>query len=428
MGLVLGPAFPVGAADAGSPAADAATNAKPAEETPVPPATAVQERIKYPTSQRVSRYLAKSLKLMQANQLEEAEKILQRIADSSRLNPGERAKIQQFLGNVYVYKSDPQGAAKYLLAALSQGGLDPASDQQVAFQLASLYAQIGEYPKAKQVLDRWFQAAEQPTPEAYYLNAIILIQMLRIDDAVVAAEQAVALTSDPREVWLSLLAHTYYLSKNYTKMASTLETLIARTPTKKSYWMLLSAAYFELDRNEEAQAIVELAYRQGLLDQDREIRALARLLLSNGLPYEGAGVLEKGMTDGVVPYQKDSYELLANTFLQARAGDLALDPLIKGAGIAEDAQLHMVLGKVHLQRDRFEEAIAALTQGLAKAKPDQRGRVYLLIGVAQLGANRFDDAERAFRAARSDERARAEADSYLSFVMQERQRLGGSGG
>ena len=77
---------------------------------------------------------------------------------------------------------------------------------------------------------------------------------------------------------------------------------------------------------------------------------------------------------------------------------------------------------MYLQRERFEEAISALNKGLAKAKPDQRGRVYLLIGVAQLGAKRLDEAERAFRSARADEKTRAEADSYLKFVTQERER------
>jgi tetratricopeptide (TPR) repeat protein len=210
-------------------------------------------------------------------------------------------------------------------------------------------------------------------------------------------------------------------------MSKTLERLIARSPDKKSYWLLLSAAYFELDRDDDARAIVQLAYRQGLLDQDREIRALARLLLSNGLPYEAAGVLEKGMAASVVPGQKDSYELLTNAFLQAREGDRALEPLIKGADLADDAQLYLLLGKVHLQRDRYKEAVSALNQGLAKAKPEQRGKVYLLIGVAQLGANQLDDAEVAFRSARGDEKVRAEAESYLKFVTQERTRRHGMG-
>ena len=128
------------------------------------------------------------------------------------------------------------------------------------------------------------------------------------------------------------------------------------------------------------------------------------------------------MADAVVPAQKDSYELLTNAFLQAREGEEALEPLSKGADLAEDAQLYMLLGKVHLQGDRYQEAVAALKQGLEKAKPEQRGRVYLLIGVAQLGANRLDDAEVAFRSARGDEKLRSEAESYIKFVTQERAR------
>jgi len=449
VGLLLAHALPVGAQDAyNPPAGDAAgAAAQPAEEAQELEAEAGAEaaadaeaeadteaeaaepekRLIYPITKRVSRYLSASLKLMQAGQLAEAQALLEKIAGSRKLNPTERAKVQQFLGNVAVYKSDLPGAAKHLSQALDLGGLDLASDQQVTFQLASLYAQIGDFPKAMQTLERWFKAAQEPTPEAFYLKAVILIQMQRLEEAVVAAEQAVAVTPNPREGWLSLLAHSYYLVKNFAKMASTLETLVARVPTKKSYWILLSAAYFELDRDEEARAIVQLAYRQGLLDQDREIRALARLLLANGLPYEAATVLEQGMAKAVVPSQEDSYELLTNAFLQAREGERALEPLTKGAEISEDAQLYMLLGKVHLQRDRFEEAVAALNQGLAKAKPDQRGRVYLLIGVAQLGANRLDDAERAFRSARADEKTRTEADSYLKFVTQERERRQGLG-
>ena len=429
VGLLLSHALPVAAQDgyAAPAASGAGAPAQPPEKPPAPKGAEPRKRVNYPVSKRVSRYLATALKQMQANQLAEAEQTLEKIAGNRTLNPGERAKVQQFLGNVSVYKSDPTGAVKHLNEALRVDGLDPASEQQVIFQLASLYTQMSDFPNAKEVLDRWFQAAEQPSPEAFYLNAVILIQMERFPDAVVSAEQAVALTPNPRESWLSLLAHTYYLVKDYAKMASTLETLIERFPTKKSYWMLLSAAYFDLDRDAEARAIVQLAYRQGLLDQDREIRALTRLLLANGLPYEAAAVLEKGMTDAVIPKQEDSYELLTNAFLQAREEDRALVPLTQGAEVAEDAQLHILLGKVQLKRDHFAEAVVALNQGLAKAKPDQRGRIYLLIGVAQLGANRLDDAERAFRSARADEKTRTEADSYLKFVAQERERRQGLG-
>jgi hypothetical protein len=42
--------------------------------------------------------------------------------------------------------------------------------------------------------------------------------------------------------------------------------------------------------------------------------------------------------------------------------------------------------------------------------------------VAQLGSQRFDLAERAFRAAQGDEKVRRAAESYLKFVQEQRLR------
>jgi hypothetical protein len=48
--------------------------------------------------------------------------------------------------------------------------------------------------------------------------------------------------------------------------------------------------------------------------------------------------------------------------------------------------------------------------------------VQLLIGVAQLGTERFDDAERAFRAATGDKKVQNAAESYLKFLEEQRLR------
>jgi hypothetical protein len=75
-----------------------------------------------------------------------------------------------------------------------------------------------------------------------------------------------------------------------------------------------------------------------------------------------------------------------------------------------------------LQRERFAPAIDALQKGLAKSKPERRGSAQLLIGVAQLGSEHFDAAERAFRAAQSDEKVRHAAESYLKYLDEQRAR------
>jgi tetratricopeptide (TPR) repeat protein len=84
--------------------------------------------------------------------------------------------------------------------------------------------------------------------------------------------------------------------------------------------------------------------------------------------------------------------------------------------------MYLLLGQMHLQRERYEPALAVLRKALAKSKPEQRGSVQLLIGVAQLGSDRLDDAERAFQAAANDAKVGDAARSYLKFVEEQRRR------
>jgi tetratricopeptide (TPR) repeat protein len=114
--------------------------------------------------------------------------------------------------------------------------------------------------------------------------------------------------------------------------------------------------------------------------------------------------------------------MLSNCYIAAREHDRALEPLAKAGELAEDGEMYMLLGQLHLQRERYEPALEVLSKALAKSKPEQRGSVQLLIGVAQLGSNRFDEAERAFRAASADPKVGDAARRYLEFVEAERLR------
>jgi tetratricopeptide (TPR) repeat protein len=205
-------------------------------------------------------------------------------------------------------------------------------------------------------------------------------------------------------------------------VANTLERLISMSPQKKQYWTQLAAVQNYLEREARALATLQLANQAGLLSDDREYRQLARLLFLREMPYQCARLVEGGLTGGKVKQDAESYRLMSNCFLAAREHDLALDPLARAGELAPDGEMFMLLGQLHLQRDRFEPALEALQKALAKSKPDQRGQVQLLIGVAQLGTERFDDAERAFRAATGDKKVQNAAESYLKFLEEQRLR------
>ena len=84
-----------------------------------------QKRIVYPISKRVSRYLAASLKLMQANQLPEAEALLVKIAGNRRLNPPSGPRSSSSWRTSPSTRPTSQGAAKHLSEALKSEGPRP---------------------------------------------------------------------------------------------------------------------------------------------------------------------------------------------------------------------------------------------------------------------------------------------------------------
>jgi tetratricopeptide (TPR) repeat protein len=186
--------------------------------------------------------------------------------------------------------------------------------------------------------------------------------------------------------------------------------------------MQLAAVQNHLERDAEALATLQLAHRAELLDEDKDLRQLARLLYLNRLPFECAQLVGRALEQSAVAADADAYQLLANCYLAARESDEALAPLARAAELSPGGDMDLLLGQLRLQREEYAAALAALEQALAKAKPEKRGQVQLLIGVAQLGAERFDEAERSFRAAQGDEKLRRAAESYLKIVQEQRMR------
>jgi tetratricopeptide (TPR) repeat protein len=348
--------------------------------------------------------------------------IVDALAKRRRLGPAELAQIHRFRGYILLNQGQSEPAAAEFQKSLAQDALDRSAEQAMTYSLAQLQTQLGRYGEALALIETWFAAEESPKPDAYYLKAMILVQQEKFAEAAEPARIAVERSPEPRESWLQLLVAIYGHLKDYPKVASTLEGLANLNPGKKLYWVQLAAVQSYLERDAKALATMELAHRAELLDGDSELRQLARLLYLQQLPLQCAEVVEGALAAGRIAADADAYGLLSNCYLGAREDDAALAPLAKAAELSADGEMYVLLGQLHLQREEFDAALAALTRALAKAGSERRGTVQLLIGVAQLGADRFDDAERAFLAAQSDAKVRRAAESYLRFVQEQRER------
>jgi tetratricopeptide (TPR) repeat protein len=91
-------------------------------------------------------------------------------------------------------------------------------------------------------------------------------------------------------------------------------------------------------------------------------------------------------------------------------------PLGRAAELSEDGNLHVRLAQVHMERDEFSEALAALEKAFAKGSLDEPGRAYLLLGITHSGAKRYASARKAFNEAHKHEKSRKEARHWISHV------------
>jgi tetratricopeptide (TPR) repeat protein len=344
------------------------------------------------------------------------------MSKSRRLEPPDVAQLHRFRGYIFVTKGMSEEAAAEFEKSLAQEALDASAEQSMTYSLAQIYTQLDRYDRALELIEAWFAGADEPKPDAYFLKASILVQQEKFDDALEPAAKAVAMSPQPRESWLQLLAAIHFQKQDFPALATVLERLVEMSPATKRYWIQLATIQNHLGSDAQALATLRAAHEAGLLTEDQELRQLARLMFLRELPFECASVLEDGMAAGVVKADAESYRLMANCYLAARENDRAIGPLAKAGELAPDGEMYMLLGQLHLQRDQFEPALDVLGKALAKAKPEQRGPAHLLLGVAQLGSDRFDEAERAFRAAQSDLKVRGAAESYLEFLESQRAR------
>jgi tetratricopeptide (TPR) repeat protein len=380
------------------------------------------ERKRVGLNRQVAEKLLEANERLDQEKYDEALALVDQAAKLRRLKAPDLAQIHRFRGYIFVNKGMSEQAAAEFEKSLAQNALDRSAEQVMTYSLAQLYTQLERYDRALALIDTWFETVETPKPDAYFLKAMILVQQEDFQAALAPAKTAVDMSPKPRESWLQLLVAIYGNLRDYPNVATTLERLAALSPGKKLYWVQLAAVQHHLERDAKALATLRLAHEAELLSEEKEFLQLARLLYLREMPFQCAQVIEEGMAAGVLEADEGSYGLLSNCYLAAREGDEALAPLAKAAELSDSGDKYVLLGQLHLQQERFDLALEALQQALAKSKPEQRGSVQLLIGVTQLGSERFDDAERAFRAAQGDEKVRRAAESYLKFVEEQRAR------
>ncbi len=359
--------------------------------------------------------LEKAHELLSDEKFTEAREVLNKMSEHRGLNEHERAVMHQTYAYIESSQQHYRAAAERFEKALALDALPEGARLNTLYNLAQIYLADENFDEAAAKLEEWFTQATNPGPEAYYLLAVAYIQAGRHDAAYTPASTAVTQAKTLKQSWLQLLLALELERKDYGKALKLLETAVQKWPNK-AYWMQLSAVYAELGREQDSLAAMQVAYTQGYLTSDSELRNLARMYLYHDLPFQAATLLEKAFDQGRITPEPSAYELLADAWLNARDYDKALAPLRKAASMSDDGKLYLKLARLLIEREDWKTAAEALMQALAKPQLKERGKALLLLGIARYSNNDWQGSQQAFEKASRFDAQRQEARKWLEHL------------
>ena len=242
--------------------------------------------------------------------------------------------------NAAADQDDQAKAADYFRKAVDANGLDNDSHYTTMYNLAVIQFGLEKYTDALATVDRFLAESKSEKPEHQSFRAGILANLERHDEA-----------------------------------AAIYKELIAKNPGDKRILMNAVAALQNADKQDQANALLEDAYKRGMLTESRELRALYIGYMNASRWEDTKKVIDAGMSSGVLQPGPDlarDYQILAQNAYADDKIPLAIDLYGKAAPMAADGEAYLNLAKVLEYSGKKAEAKAAAQKALDKGvkKPD----------------------------------------------------------
>ncbi len=385
---------------------------QPARRTP-----AMRERVYQP--------LAQAQECSEAEDMQCARELLDRVREMDDLNSYEVANMWNIYAFIYFSQDNYPEAIRAYENLLLQEELPIGLETTTMYSLATLYVQQERYQEGLDMLDRWFDLSDAPSPEPYILKAQIHFRLEQFAEGVepiltaleIAAEQG----RDPQEGWYQLLNVFYFEQEDYANVIATL-TILAETWPKKDYVVQLAGIFGQEGEENAALALYEASYEVGWLDRSAEFVTLAQMLLNADIPFKAAIVLQEGLDEGTIESTAANWRLLAQSWQLAHEDELALPALVRASSLAEDGNLDHRLAQSYANLARWDECVESARQALRRGDLNREDQANLLLGNCLVELKEYSEARNAFEAAARDERSRTGARQWLDYVGNEQNR------
>ena len=435
-------------------------------------------------SEKVAKKLGVAQELIEQEKLDEGLSELQSILEFKKLSPYERGQVNYFLAYLQYLKEDYKRAIIYYQKVVDDENVPDGLVSASRFTIAQLYFQLEDWTMAVKAVDSILANDSSPRPDLYILKGSALYQQKKYREMIPIVEQAITLSEERNAFRLEQLqknittaasenrikydknnfdyivlakqvknklktdlASTRKSSDNYPVIEEAIRGLetdtknLAIGPTKENWWLLLRAAYFELeemdkvkevlerlvvewskkeywtqlsafygqDRQEESQmAAYQTAYHEGFLEKSNEFVQMAQLYLSVEAPYEAAKLLQKAMDEDLLDKEVKNWKLLSQSWFLAQYDDNAIIALREAAKLSDDGELDIRLARSLSNIADFKGCVDSAKEAINKGDLKRLDDSYITLGMCQFETAMYDDSKASFVSAKIDADARNE--------------------
>jgi len=263
------------------------------------------------------------------------------IAAMPAAGPYEKSYAFTLAANAASDQDNQAKAAEYFKKAVETNGLDNDGHFSTMFNLAVVQYGLERYPDSLATLDRFLAETRSDKPEHLGFRAGVLANMDR-----------------------------------HAEAAAIYKDLMAKNPTDKRLLMNAVAALQGAEKFDQANVLLEDAYKRGMLTETRELRALYIGYMNAQRWDDARKVIEDGVGKGLLQAGPDlarDYMVLAQNAYVDDKVSLAAELYAKAAPMAADGEAYLNLAKVLEFAGKKGEAKAAAQKALDKGvkKPDE---------------------------------------------------------
>ena len=441
-------------------------------------------------SEKVAKKLGEAQELIEAEQIQEGIEILNEILSSKRLSDYERAQVYYFLAYTAYLQEDYKKAINFYKRVLSEEAVPEGLLSAARFTIAQLWFQLEDWDKAISAVDDLLATEDSPRPDLYILKGSALYQLKKYEELIPVIQSAIDLAESRNAFRIEQLQKNIkstadengirYLRReeedkneiDYFRFATQVEAELKEDlsktrkaeqkteiqlaidnvkksasnltigPTKENWWLLLRAAYFELDNIPKVRYVLErlliewskkeywtqlaaiygqdeleekqisayaTAYQEGFLEKSNEYVQMAQLYLSKEVPHKAAVVLQTGFDEGIVDKEVKNWRLLSQAWFLAQEDQMAIIALREAAKLSDDGELDVRLARSLANIADYKSCVDAAQTGIEKGGLKRDDESYITLGMCQFEEDMYEDSKNSFKLATNDATARREA-------------------